>query len=72
MLIYAGLLSSFGKGKVRRIGDVFLATGSIVGGIVFVLFPTTSIPSYPIFHFISLHSFFFHGTMIYLGLLSIL
>ncbi len=69
MLIYAGLLSSFGKGKVRRIGDVFLATGSIVGGIVFVLFPTTSIPSYPIFHFISLHSFFFHGTMIYLGLL---
>lgn len=69
MLIYAGILSSFGKGVLKRIGDVFLATGSIVGGIVFVLFPTTSLPSYPMFHFISLHSFFFHGTMIYLGIL---
>ena len=54
---------------LKRIGDVFLATGSIVGGIVFVLFPTTSLPSYPMFHFISIHSFFFHGTMIYLGIL---
>lgn len=69
MLIYAGLLSSFGKRAFKRIGDVFLATGGIVGGIVFVLFPTTSLPSYPMFHFISLHSFFFHGTMIYLGIL---
>lgn len=69
MLIYAGLFSSFGKGMLKRIGDVFLATGSIVGGIVFVLFPTTSLPSYPMFHFISIHSFFFHGTMIYLGIL---
>lgn len=69
MLIYAGLISSFGKGKIKRIGDVFLATGSIVGGIVFILFPTTSLPSYPIFHFISLYSFFFHGTMVYLGIL---
>lgn len=69
ILMYAGLLSSFGKGKLKRIGDVFLATGSIVGGVIFILFPTTSLPSYPIFHFISLHSFFFHGTMVYLGIL---
>lgn len=69
MLMYAGILSSFGKGKVRRIGDVFLATGSIVGGIIFILFPTTSLPSYPAYHFISLHSFFFHGTMVFLGIL---
>ena len=47
----------------------FLATGAIVGGIIFILFPTTSLPSYPIFHFISLHSFLFHGIMVYLGML---
>ena len=46
-----------------------MATGGIVGGIVFLIFPTTSLPEFPLFHFISFHSFFFHGTMIYLGLL---
>ena len=69
MLLYAGVLSSFGKGILKRTGDVFLATGSIVGGIIFMLLPTTSLPSYPMFHFISIHSFIFHGTMVYLGIL---
>ena len=69
LLLYTGLMSSFGKGIIKKIGDVFLATGGIIGGIVFIICPTTSLPEYPIFHFISLHSFFFHGTMIYLGLI---
>lgn len=69
LLLYAGILSSFTKGKVKRVGDVFLATGSIVGGLVFIFFPTTSLLTYPVFHFISIHSFFFHGTMVYLTLL---
>jgi len=69
LILYAGFLSSFTKGKLKRVGDVFLATGSIVGGIVFIIFPTTSLPTYPVFHFISLHSFFLHGTMVYLTIL---
>lgn len=69
ILLYAGLLSSFGKGAFKRAGDVCLATGSIVGGIVFIIYPSTSLPMYPAFHFLSIHSFFFHGTMIYLGIL---
>lgn len=69
ILLYAGFLSSFTQGGLKRAGDVFLATGSIVGGVVFILLPTTSLPTYPAFHFISLHSFFFHGTMVYLTLL---
>lgn len=69
LLLYAGLLSSFGKGKVKRMGDVFLATGGIIGGLVFIILPTTSLPTYPMLHMVSLHSFLFHGTMIYLGLL---
>ena len=69
MLLYAGLLSSFASGKLQRMGDVFLATGGIIGGLVFMLMPTTSLPAYPAFHIVSLHSFFFHGTMVYLGLL---
>lgn len=69
LLLYSGLMSSFGKGIIKKMGDVFLATGGIIGGMVFLIFPTTSLPEYPLFHFISIHSFFFHGTMIYIGLI---
>lgn len=69
ILLYAGLLSSFAKGKLKRVGDVSLASGLIVGGIVFIIYPSTSLPMYPAFHFLSIHSFLFHGAMIYLGIL---
>lgn len=69
LLLYAGILSSFGKGKLKRAGDVFLSTGGIIGGVVFILCPSTTLPYYPTLHFVSLHSFLYHGTMIYLGLL---
>lgn len=69
LLLYAGLLSSFAKNELKRMGDVFLATGGIIGGVVFILYPSTSLPIYPAFHIVSLHSFIFHGIMIYLGLL---
>lgn len=69
MLLYAGLLSSFGKGKIKRVGDVFLSAGSIIGGIIFIIYPSTSLLTYPAFHILSIHSFLFHGTMIYLGIL---
>ncbi len=53
---------------------VFIGAGinksySIIGGIVFVIYPSTSLPIYPAFHFLSIHSFLFHGAMIYLGIL---
>ena len=69
LLLYAGLLSSFGKNKLERMGNVFLATGGIIGGVVFMILPTTSLPSYPMFHLVSIHSYIFHGVMVYLGLL---
>lgn len=69
LLLYAGLLSSFAKNELKRMGDVFLATGGIIGGVVFILYPSTSLPIYSAFHIVSLHSFLFHGIMIYLGLL---
>lgn len=69
ILLYAGALSSLAKGKLRRVGDVFLATGSIIGGMVFIIMPTTALPTYPMLHIVSLHSFIFHGIMVYLGLL---
>ena len=69
LLLYAGLLSSFGKEIFKRIGDVFLATGAIVGGLIFIIYPSTSLPAYPTFHLVSIHSFIYHGIMLYLGIL---
>lgn len=69
LLLYAGGFSSFGKGKLKRTGDVFLATGAIAGGLIFILFPSTSLPTYPMQHLVSIHSFIFHGIMLYLGIL---
>lgn len=72
LALYAGLLSSFGKGLWKKCGDVFLATGGLVGGFLFLIVPNTSLTRYPVFHFISWHSFLLHGLMVYLGLLLLL
>ena len=34
ILLYAGLLSTFAKNKLKRVGDVFLATGGMIGGFL--------------------------------------
>lgn len=69
LLLYAGALASFSKGTLKRAGEVFLAIGGIAGGLIFIIMPTTSLPTYPMMHIVSLHSFLFHGIMLYLGIL---
>jgi hypothetical protein len=72
LILYAGLFSSLGRGWVQRIGDVFISTGGIIGGMCFMLLPTTSLPRYPMLHFISFHSFLLHGLMVFLGILMLM
>ena len=69
IVLVAAPLSALGRGRLRLAGDAFLATAGLVGGIVFLLMPTTSLPRYPALHFISLHSFLLHGLMVFLGIL---
>lgn len=69
MILYAGILSGFCKGKLKHVGDVFLATGGMIAGIMFLLCPNTSLTTYPIGHYISIQSFILHGAMVYLGVL---
>jgi len=69
IILYATMFSGFSEGWLKHTGDVFIATGGIVGGIAFICCPTTSLPMYPAFHYISIQSFVFHGIMIYLGIL---
>ena len=55
------------RGKIQHIALTFLFYGGIIGGIAYLLFPTTSIGRYPVFHFITFHSMFYHVLMIYTG-----
>lgn len=67
--LFAGLLSAVGNGLIQHIGDVFLCAGGLCGGICFLIYPATSLMSFPAWHFLSVHSFLYHGCMTYLGIL---
>ena len=69
VILYAGILSGFCKNTLKHIGDVFIATGAMIAGIIFLMCPNTSLTMYPIGHYISIQSFILHGSMIYLGIL---
>lgn len=59
ILLYAGIFSSLKNKFIKRVGDVFLATGGIVAGIVFIIFPTTSLLTYPNFSLYNNAKFYF-------------
>lgn len=70
--IYAAMLAAFAAGRLKRIGEVFMMTGGVIGGIFFIAYPLSSLSFYPAAHLISLQSFVFHGIMLYVGLLMLM
>ena len=70
--LYVGWLSAYGKGRLKRMGDVFLLVGGLVGGISYFVSPITTAGKYPVFHFITIQSFAYHSIMIYLSVLFIM
>ena len=69
--LYCSLLSGYARGILKRVGDVFLVVGGIVGGIGYMVSPVTTSGVYPVFHFITVQSFVYHSIMIYLSILLI-
>ena len=43
LFIYASGMYSFGKGIVKEIGYLWITYGQIIGGIVFIFFPASSV-----------------------------
>lgn len=72
LILYAGIFSGFCKGILKKLGDIFLSTGGIIAGLTFLILPLTSLTNYPAMHFISIHSFILHGTMVYIGMLMLI
>ena len=66
----AGIISGFGKGKIKKMSDSWLATGGIVGGLATMLF-LNAFKYYPFFSFGAFYSMTWHFLMVFLGLLLI-
>ncbi len=67
LFTYSLWMAGYGKGSVKRAGEVFMAYGCPIGGVAFMIFPATSLTAFPIWHFFSVFSMFFHTFMIVLG-----
>ncbi|MBQ9960829.1 MAG: TIGR02206 family membrane protein [Firmicutes bacterium] len=68
LFIPFSLLAGFTKGGLRKLALSFMYYGGLIGGVAYLFFPTTSIGRYPFWHFITMHSMFYHTIMIFMAL----
>lgn len=69
IFIYSLVVSGYGKGKKKEMGDIFLAGAAIVAGAAYLIFPSTAVTMYPMWHYLSIYSMLFHTLMVYIGIL---
>ena len=69
--ILSYFMLGFGRGRVRKLGLAFAAGGGIVGGFAFLVYPMTSVATYPMLHFLSCYSMLYHTVMMYVGLVYV-
>lgn len=65
IFIYSLWFATSKNEHIRSLGLGFIAIGAGVGGAVFIISPSTSFSTYPIFHFQCLYSMLYHSTMVY-------
>ena len=70
IIMIAGVISGFAKGKIKKYADAWIATGSIVGGIATMLY-LNAFKYYPFWSFGAFYSMIWHFLMVFLGLLLI-
>jgi len=64
IFIYAFLLLSWTKGTLSESSKAWMTYGGLIAGISFLIYPSSSLLEYPFFHFLSLHSIFFHVALV--------
>ncbi|MBQ7715450.1 MAG: YwaF family protein [Clostridia bacterium] len=68
LIMPAGIIAGFGKGKIQRAAWCWVATGSVVGGFATMLF-LNAFYYYPFFSFGATYSMVWHFLMVFSGLL---
>lgn len=69
IFIYSLWVAGFGNNYFKQVGICFIEGGAIIAGLAFLIFPTSSLTMHPIYHYLSLYSMFYHGLMLFIGLL---
>ena len=72
IFIYASGLASYGKGKLKELGEACLFFGQIVAGSAFLLYPSTALAIHPLLHVLTIHSLVYHSLAIYIGILIVI
>ena len=70
LVMFAGLISSFCKGKIKEYSDSWLVTGCILGGFATMIF-LNAFKYYPFLSFGAFYSMIWHFLMVFLGILLI-
>ena len=70
IIMIAGLISGFSKGKIKKYSDAWIATGSVVGGIGTMVY-LNAFKYYPFLSFGAFYSMIWHFLMVFIGLLLI-
>lgn len=71
LFLFASLIFSFSKGKVKFVAASFLFYGGLVGGSGFLLYPSTSLLLFPLWHFLTVHSMIYHTLMIFVAIVIV-
>ncbi len=69
LFIYSLWFTWFKSKFIRELGLSYIAIACIVGGVAFIISPSTSFVLFPIFHYQCIHSMIFHSIMIYCGIM---
>ena len=70
IIMLAGLLAGFSNGKIKKMAECWIVTGSIVGGFATMLF-LRAFNYYPFWSFGAFYSMIWHFLMVFIGLLLI-
>lgn len=72
LFIYALIAGSFFKGRIKLAGYTFLFYGGFVGGLAFLIYPSTSLLLFPAWHVLTIHSMIYHSLMIYVSIIIVI
>lgn len=72
LFIYASGMYSYGKGMIKKIGLFLITYGQIIGGLVFLVFPASSVGIQPLCHILTIHSLVYHVLTGYAGIILII
>lgn len=71
MFMYALIMINFKNEKIKNAAMSYMSFGGVLGAIFFFCYPSSVIPNYHAFHFMSIRTMLFHASMIYIGLLNL-